>query len=97
MGPVSAVARSIEVRTRQTSDSASPDVSAAAAEPSRALVALTPAAQRRDIAARGASAAFLTQLLAAKQNVPQARERRRAEPREAIAAYVAAASVIRAL
>lgn len=97
MGPVSAVARSIEVRTRHTGDSASPEASpAAATEPGRALVALAPAAGGQQTATRYASAAFLTQLLAAKYNLPQARERRRAEPREAIAAYMAAASAIRA-
>lgn len=37
------------------------------------------------------SAAFLAQLIAAKRNLPQARERRRAEPHEAIAAYAATA------
>jgi len=37
------------------------------------------------------SAAFLAQLIAANRNLPQARERRRAEPHEAIAAYTAAA------
>jgi hypothetical protein len=36
------------------------------------------------------SAAFLAQLIAARRNLPQARERRRAEPGEAIAAYAAA-------
>jgi hypothetical protein len=37
------------------------------------------------------SAAFLAQLIAANCNLPQARERRRAEPHEAIAAYAATA------
>jgi len=37
------------------------------------------------------SAPFLAQLIAAQRKLPQARERRRAEPREAIAAYTAAA------
>jgi len=37
------------------------------------------------------SAPFLAQLIAAQRKLPQACERRRAEPREAIAAYTAAA------
>jgi hypothetical protein len=37
------------------------------------------------------SAPFLAQLIAANRKLPQARERRRAEPHEAIAAYTAAA------
>jgi hypothetical protein len=37
------------------------------------------------------SAAFLAQLIAAKQRLPQARERRRAAAHEAIAAYATAA------
>jgi hypothetical protein len=37
------------------------------------------------------SAAFLAHLIATHRNLPQARERRRAEPREAILAYTATA------
>jgi hypothetical protein len=37
------------------------------------------------------AAAFLAQLIAAKQNLPQTRERGRAEPEDAIAAYRAVA------
>jgi hypothetical protein len=37
------------------------------------------------------SVGFLAQLIAARHNLPQARERRRAEPQQAIAAYAAAA------
>ena len=40
---------------------------------------------------RRPSAAFLAHLIAASRNLPQARERRRAEPHEAIAAYAATA------
>ena len=45
----------------------------------------------RRIARQRPSAPFLAQLIAANHNLPQARERRRADPREAIAAYAAAA------
>ena len=40
------------------------------------------------------SAAFLAQLIAARHNLPQARERRRAEPQQAIAAYAATARAV---
>jgi hypothetical protein len=57
----------------------------------RALVAMAPAAAVSEPeAARYRSAAFLAQLIANKHQLPQARERRRAEPGEAIAAYRAA-------
>jgi hypothetical protein len=40
------------------------------------------------------AAPFLAQLIATKQNLPQAREYRRAEPCEAIAAYTATARIL---
>jgi hypothetical protein len=52
---------------------------------SRALVALTPAAYRQT--------PFLAQLLAMKDQHPQTRERRRAEPDEVLAAYRATAAL----
>jgi len=42
-------------------------------------------------------ASFLTQLIATAQKVPQARERRRADPAEAIAAYQAAIAKLQKL
>ncbi|HVV81240.1 MAG TPA: hypothetical protein VHD59_16710 [Pseudolabrys sp.] len=53
---------------------------------SRALVALEPAAERRPGTAAPA-APFLAQLLAVKANLPQTRDRRRAEPDEATHSY----------
>jgi hypothetical protein len=41
------------------------------------------------------TAPFLAQLLATKNDLPQARERRRAEPAEAVAAYTAALGLVR--
>jgi hypothetical protein len=61
---------------------------AAAASPdsgSRALVVQTPAAPAA--AANYRLATFLAHLIAVKDQLPQTRERRRAEPAEAIAAY----------
>jgi hypothetical protein len=57
------------------------------AETSHALVALDDGGNVSPARPR-ASAAFLAQLIGAAQNVPQARERRRAAPAEAAAAYL---------
>jgi hypothetical protein len=62
---------------------------------SRALVALTPAAASQETPQGYRQAAFLAQLLAIKDQHPQTRERRRAEPGEAIAAYRATAALTR--
>jgi len=55
-----------------------------------ALVAITPAAPADERAGSRPPAAFLTQLIAAKAQLPQSRERRRAEPDEAGRAYQSA-------
>jgi hypothetical protein len=65
---------------------------------SRALVALSPAAPPyqdtpRQGSPRHRQSAFLAHLLAIKHQHPQTRERRRATPQEAIAAYRAAAAL----
>jgi len=54
---------------------------------SRALVALTPATALSKAPRNSRQAQFLAQLLAMKDQHPQTRERRRAEPHEALAAY----------
>jgi len=54
---------------------------------SRALVALAPAAASREVPQAYRQAPFLAHLLAVKDQHPQTRERRRAEPAEALAAY----------
>ena len=58
---------------------------------SRALVALTPPSERLERQAAVGYAPFLAQLAATKDHHPQTRERRRAEPNEALAAYRATA------
>jgi hypothetical protein len=58
----------------------------APASESRALVAIGPAATREP-AASFREATFLAQLIATREQLPQTRERRRAEPGDAIAAY----------
>jgi len=62
---------------------------------SRALVALTPAAAVREAPEAYRQAPFLAHLLAMKDQHPQTRERRRAEPHEALAAYRATAELTR--
>jgi hypothetical protein len=60
---------------------------------SRALVALTPAVMPApQMSFR--QAAFLAHLIAVKDQLPQTRERRRAEPGEAIAAYRAVEALV---
>jgi hypothetical protein len=61
----------------------------------RALVVLAPAAPLRESVARLRQAPFLAQLLAAKDQHPQTRARRRAAPHEAIAAYRSVAGLTR--
>jgi hypothetical protein len=62
---------------------------------SRALVALTPAAAADKTPQACHQAPFLAQLLAMKDQHPQTRERRRAEPEEALAAYRATVALTR--
>ena len=74
------------------------DAEPAAAEqaaPSRAMVALTPAAGLRSSPHPHQEAPFLAQLLATKDQHPQTRERRRAAPEDVVAAYQAAAALTR--
>ena len=62
---------------------------------SRALVALAPAAALHKVPESYRQVPFLAQLLAMKDQHPQTRERRRAEPDEALAAYRATAALTR--
>jgi hypothetical protein len=70
-----------------------PDAAGTASE-CRALVAIRPVAPSAR-PARRAAAPFLAQLIAAKDQHPQTRERRRAEPQEALAAYTSIAVLTR--
>lgn len=56
---------------------------------SRALVPLSPSADSRPLCVTRRQAPFLAHLIATARQEPQTRERRRAEPAEAIAAYEA--------
>ena len=64
----------------------------ASAADSRALVALTPATAPSEPRSYR-QATFLAHLIATKDQLPQTRERRRAEPSEAITAYRTAAAL----
>jgi hypothetical protein len=57
---------------------------------SRALIALQPVASGETPVRTHPDARFLAHLIATDQKVPQTRERRRAEPQDAITAYAAA-------
>jgi hypothetical protein len=70
----------------------------AASSDGRALVPVSPpppAAEDERRPMRRNSASFLAQLIANERQLPQTRERRRAEPNEALAAYSAAARLTR--
>jgi hypothetical protein len=74
------------------------DALAPQAQASRALVPMSPAVgpqERQERFADHREAAFLAHLIAVKDQLPQTRERRRAEPGEALAAYRAAAGLTR--
>ena len=73
---------------------AATEPAAATAEPGRALVTVAPAVNAAELIANNRNAPFLAQLIATKDQHPQTRERRRAEPEEAAAAYRAAAALI---
>ena len=64
-----------------------PEAAIPAASESRALVALAPQADVPDAQSGYRNVAFLAQLIATKDQHPQTRERRRAEPTVALAAY----------
>lgn len=70
------------------------DSAPAPAGESRALIALTPPATACEPSTDYRQAAFLAHLIATKDQLPQTRERRRAEPAEAIAAYRAIDEII---
>lgn len=93
MGPVAASGRTIEARSWKRPGSPRTADRSASEAPSRALVPLTPPQPLPEgrVTQPRPSAAFLAQLIAANRKLPQARERRRAEPHEAIAAYTATA------
>ncbi|HEY7229583.1 MAG TPA: hypothetical protein VH558_04355 [Pseudolabrys sp.] len=63
------------------------------ATPGRALVAVSPLSVQLGQSTSHAYAPFLAQLVATKDQHPQTRERRRAEPNDALAAYRAAAAL----
>jgi len=96
MGSVAASGRTTEFRSRSRPSTPRAVGQSPLEATSRALVPLTPPrplSESRPTRSRP-SAAFLAQLIAANRNLPQARARRRAEPREAIAAYTTTSRAI---
>lgn len=93
MGPVTAIRPVVDSGMRQRPTDAAAATQTDARATARALVPLALAGREQPAgnALHRPCAAFLAQLIAAERNLPQARERRRAEPHEAIAAYAAAA------
>ena len=61
---------------------------------SRALVVQAPTSAHQPLAMSYRQTAFLAHLIAVKDQLPQTRERRRAEPGEALAAYRAASALV---
>jgi hypothetical protein len=86
-----------KVVTRQADPTPYGSEPAGAEQPaaSHALVALTPTADMHSSPETYRQAPFLAQLLAIKDQHPQTRTRRRAEPDEALAAYRATAALTR--
>ncbi len=82
------------VASRQTGLSAQRNADAPAAE-SRSLIAVSPMPAASEPSVNYRDAAFLAHLIATKEQLPQTRERRRAEPGDAIAAYRATAALKR--
>ncbi len=66
----------------------------APASESRALVALAAAASTPECQVGYRDASFLAQLIATKDQHPQTRERRRADPNEVLAAYRATVGLL---
>jgi hypothetical protein len=92
MGPVAASGQTSEFRSRRRPTIPAKAERSKPEATSRALVPVTPPQPVPDVRVTlpRPSSAFLAQLIAANRNLPQARARRRAEPSEAIAAYLAA-------
>jgi len=89
MRPVGGVRAASGVRVGPTRGTAVPEADGTAAEPVRALIpleAVIPASEA-PTAHQRPCAGFLAHLIATAGKLPQTRERRRAEPEEAIAAY----------
>jgi hypothetical protein len=89
-----AVVSGSTARTRAASRHASGEQPVAKGQ---ALVVVAPVVRSdapAPVARRAASAAFLAQLIATREQLPQTRERRRAEPADAIAVYAAALAAV---
>lgn len=90
MTPVTAIRGSIAAAAGGAARDDGSRASAEAAAPARALIPLQPIAPSEPALRGRPQAGFLAHLIATESKLPQTRERRRAEPADAIAAYTAA-------
>jgi hypothetical protein len=91
MSPISGIRSSIVTAVGRTPRDATPSSrDEARTESSRALIPLEPIAPSDTPLRTRPQATYLAHLIATKDKLPQTRERRRADPQDAIAAYAAA-------
>ena len=78
-------------------DIPAPETEGDAVTPGRAVVPIKPIETEKSLTlpSRRGSAPFLAQLIATERALPQTRERRRAAPRDAVAAYGATAARVK--
>ena len=90
MTPVTAIRGSIAAAAAEgAAREVGSRASAEATTPARALIPLQPIARSEPGLQGRPQAGFLAHLIATERQLPQTRERRRAEPADAIAAYAA--------
>ena len=90
MTPVSGIRGSSVAAAGRASRDETPSRHEAKTESGRALIPLEPIAPGDTLLRTRPHASYLAHLIATKDKLPQTRERRRAEPQDAIAAYAAA-------
>jgi hypothetical protein len=90
MTPVSGIRGSIVSDTGHAPRDEAASPHAARTASGRALIAVQPVARADASSPTRPQASFLAHLIATDRQLPQTRERRRAEPEDAIAAYTAA-------
>jgi hypothetical protein len=95
MTPVSGIGNAIAVDADRPPRLTASAASSRRAAGTRAVIALAPIASRDAGLNARPQAGFLAQLIATADKLPQTRERRRADPAEAIAAYGAATAARR--
>lgn len=90
MTPVSGLRGSVATKVGRAPRDETPSRHEADTESSRALIPLQPIAPSDTPLRTRPQASYLAHLIATREKLPQTRERRRAEPADAIAVYAAA-------